>query len=425
MYATFVNSDRNVTDEGADSERDSERDDSESERSEDGEERRAEESHERSGRFVETRHNPEVFKIKQFNQGNQEMAPFYNGVTLEERMAEVRSSIYYIRQNWGKRHQFMEELKHLLQDGDGLEFEEETTRAHCVQLFSSDRDWLTQEKAQPAELNYEAVKLYTSKDGHKKIYRIANYIFRQKGDVSPEIIRCIVFLVELINIDLFNYCLKFPGRSDFQGTVYRGMGVTDEDLDAFKAMREEPINKRNVAVPLGLFASSSSIKVAKKFIRQTLKGSSLHPLMLKIHVISLKQEYVNIYRDRFPGAELTTICAVDIHEISRFPKEKEVLLRGPFMVILNFYEDENMRLLGQPCNVVEAVMLNANRDHISTSHLGDLDARARDIFGAMVSVTRNEYAREYCKKNGLVDDAHEYTKAFEDSITKLNAVLEK
>jgi hypothetical protein len=51
-------------------------------------------------------------------------------------------------------------------------------------------------------------------------------------------IRSVVFLVELINIDLFNYCLKCPERTNFEGIVYRGICVSDEDLSAFKALCE-------------------------------------------------------------------------------------------------------------------------------------------------------------------------------------------
>ena len=180
---------------------------------------------------------------------------------------------------------------------------------------------------------------------------------------------------------------------------------------------------------IGLFSSSSSIKVSKKFINHQLKqaatrGTVVKPLLITVHVIGLKPEYIQHYTRRFPSTVLTTICAVDIHKISRHPSEKEVLLRGPFMLILDMYEDEHIKL-EQPCNVVEVVMLNANRDHISTSFLGDQDTLARDMFAAMVTVTRSEFAKEYCQKKGLKEDEKEYQKILEESREKLQKLLKE
>ena len=123
-----------------------------------------------------------------------------------------------------------------------------------------------------------------------------------------------------------------------------------------------------------MFSGTSDLDQAKVFINEAIEeakeGAPKNPLLLINHVIGLKKEYVDHYTKRFPSTVLTTICAVDIHELSTYPYEMEVLLRGPFMQVLHMYKDEH-ELLGQPCDVVEAVMLNANRDHISTSLLGD------------------------------------------------------
>jgi len=223
---------------------------SDSERNED-EAREEDVGQERSGRFVETRDNPEVLKIKSLNQGDRQLAPFYNGNTLDQRMAEVRKSIYYIRHHWEERGHFLKDLKNLLEKEVGLDFTDETTAQHCSALLTKDRTWLTTEAIKDKNLEFEAVKLYTSKDGHSKIYRLANYIFRTKDDVPTSVIRTIVFLVELINIDLYNYCLSTPSKADFEGIVYRGMGVTEDDLGAFRDLRNQPLSSRNIAVPLG------------------------------------------------------------------------------------------------------------------------------------------------------------------------------
>lgn len=185
------------------------------------------------------------------------------------------------------------------------------------------------------------------------------------------------------------------------------------------------INTITNMLSAGLFASSSDVKVAKKFMRNQLRNSDLHPLLLKIHVISLRPEFVETYKTRFPNAELTTICSVDIHDISRYPREKEVILRGPFMVVMDMYTDELIKIYDKPCTVVESVMLNANRDHISTSHLGEEDALARDMFAAMVAVTRNEFVMKFYRSRGLTEEEQEYSRLLQESTARLSALVEK
>lgn len=216
------------------------------ERDSDAEER--EEDDDRTDRFVETGDKPEVFKSKSLNN----LKPFYNGSVLDDRMAEIRKSIYYIRQNWGEFDSFMTSLKDLLLEGGSIEFNDPRTKEDAEKLLSSRRDWLKAESIQEEELSFEAIKLYTSKEGHSRIYRVGNDIFRhEQSVVSVEMIRSMVFLVELINIDLYNYCLKAPEQCNFEGVVYRGICLTDEDFTAFKKLRAEPISRRNIAVPLG------------------------------------------------------------------------------------------------------------------------------------------------------------------------------
>ena len=202
----------------------------------------------RSNRFVETvTDNPELLKSKSLNK----LKPFYCGVNLDERMADIRASIYYIRQHWDEYPSFLLKLKHLLIDQDGFEIKDKRTRDDLDILLSTKRDWLTNEEAMTRKLGYEAVKVYTSKEGHGHIYRLSNDIFRKATLMSIETIRSMVFLVELINIDLYNYCLKCPEQKNFEDVVYRGICLAEDDLIAFKALREEPLGSRNIAVPLG------------------------------------------------------------------------------------------------------------------------------------------------------------------------------
>lgn len=119
---------------------------------------------------------------------------------------------------------------------------------------------------------------------------------------------------------------------------------------------------------------------------------------------------------------LTTIGAVDIHQLSRHPSEMEVLLRGPYTLILDVFEDEN-EIEGHMCSILEAVMITSNRDHITTSVIGDLDNLARDMYAAMVTVTRSEFAINYYQEKGMKGDELEYRRIYEDSISKLERYM--
>jgi hypothetical protein len=134
-------------------------------------------------------------------------------------------------------------------------------------------------------------------------------------------------------------------------------------------------------------------------------------LLWRIHVVGLEPHLLNSYQSRFPKSVVSTICAVPVSKLSDFPHEREVLLRGPFFQVLNFFEEGTIE--GKPIHVLEVVMLNSNRDHFTTAELGKDDGPARKLFGAIVSLRRNQFCLEYCERHGLHDDAAAYRIQFE------------
>ena len=199
-------------------------------------------------RYIDTEH---FFKSVTLN----DLRPFYNGTTLNERMAEIRKSIYYIRQNWSNFEKLLQNLKEFIEKDEGMEFIEAESKASLGRLLVAKRDWLSDEEVAATEpMTYDAIRVYTSSEGYSKMYKFSNNIFRQADSVEAiQMIRNVTFMVELINIDLFNYCMKNPELQNFEGKVYRSMLVTDADIAAFKSLRNEPLNRRNIAVPLGSF----------------------------------------------------------------------------------------------------------------------------------------------------------------------------
>ena len=131
-------------------------------------------------------------------------------------------------------------------------------------------------------------------------------------------------------------------------------------------------------------------------------------MLMKIHVIGLDEEHLAFYRRKFPGSVVTSICAVDIHKLSYIPDEREVLLRGPFFQVLQLHEGGEL-LSGRPVEVLEMVMLNSNRDHLTSVQMQEeQQATSRRLFGTMATVSRCQSCVRYCRDHGLVEDEAEY-----------------
>ena len=212
----------------------------------------------RDNRFVETDDNPEFLQCSQYKN----LKPYYNGSILDDRNAEMRQSIYYIRQHWDDYTSFIASLKKLFLGDETIVFKDKVTEDDMEKLFVRQRNWLTEEIVRDKHLTFEAIRLYTSKEGYARIYTLCNHVFRDEHClVSREEVQTVVFLIELISIDLYNYCLKYPEKRDFQGTVYRGMVLPEDDFEQFKRLRDAPLKQRNIAVPLGKYMYVSELGV--------------------------------------------------------------------------------------------------------------------------------------------------------------------
>ena len=283
----------------------------------------------RGNRFVQSNAKDEIFLSRNMN----DLKPYYNGEMLTSRMRKIREHIVYIRKNWEKFDSFLENLK-IYMERNGFDFEAELGSGLEAKSFLRKRDW-GDRNTDLQDGSFEVVSLYTDDDVYKSIFRLLSKVFR--SEESPElenIIRNAVFLTELMNIDLFNYCLNCPEKSNFEGTVYRGMGITNEELNDFEKLRTMTAKSRYIAIPLSLMSSTSDLDVAEEFMEENLtREREKQGLLYKIHVINLKKEYLHFYRKRFPSSVVSTICAVDIADLSVFESESEVLLRGAFLQV--------------------------------------------------------------------------------------------
>ena len=349
------------------------------------------------------------------------MRPFYDGDYVSERMGSIRRAIDYIRRHWDQYDHFIELLQRLLKDKmDDFKVNDPELLGHTKALFSGRKEW-REHGSDVGDDRFDAIRVYTSPQGYFSFFSVINSLFRKDDSTqSDKVIRAAVFLVELLNIDLYNYCLKYPHLGNFQGRVYRGVCLSDEDFHKFHALLGRPIDKRYISIPLGLVSSSLDRLQAEHFLSmQSFLASRL--LLMEIHVIGLNLEHLAFYRQKFPGSVVSTICAVDIHQLSYVKDEKEVLLRGPFFQVLQLHEGRVVS--GRRTHVLEAVMLNTNRDHLTSVQLqGEQETVARRLFATMVTVTRCQFCVQYCRQNELPDDAAEYQRLLEEKRQELAAM---
>lgn len=376
----------------------------------------------RSERFVETG-NGQLLKSGNLN----ELNCFYQGDFVHERMAAVRHSIVYIRQNWSKFDQFLYNLKSFMRN-EALKTGKPLTGS-VESIFDRRRNWVdiedTKEVFSSLEEEFNVIHTYTTQEGFKEIFKVSDAIFRKDSSVDyKDIATNAVFLIELINIDLYNFVHKYPQFSKFEGAVYRGMAIPPSAFTVFESLMKQPINKRYVSIPLGLWSASLERNKAIDFVVGETKNNPQNvPLLMIIHVLNLDETYLQFYRDKFQKKSIvSTIYAVPIFKISKYPEEAEVLLRGGFFQAINFYDK---RIGNIDFKILELVMLNSNRDHLSTPTFmtEDENKLARTLFGTMVGVTRNRFIVNYCKGNNMLGDCEEYQKMLNEGEEKLKQLM--
>ncbi|GLZ43792.1 hypothetical protein [Actinokineospora sp. NBRC 105648] len=344
--------------------------------------------------------------------------PFFGGVDVEARMGVIRRQINYIRENWDQYEQFMSDLAQRLRTAVAtLGAEAELAQ----RLLSERRDW-----GKPGEVatDFSALKLYTSDAGYRALFGIVNDSFRRDSFLQDErIARSAVFLIELLTIDLFNYRIANPASDAFEGVVYRGMSVSNDDVDVFLNVMRQPVSQRFVSVPLGMLSSSTAPEVALRLAGTYATASEARTTVLwRIHVLDLGEELLDLYRRNFSTSVVTSICAVPITGVSHFPEENEVLLRGPFFQILDVAWQANKS--GGPDHVVvDAVMLNSNRDHVTNiaNDRGD-DLAMRTLFRVLVTQRRARFAAKFATERGREDDGLAYQRQLDGSLAELRSL---
>jgi hypothetical protein len=345
----------------------------------------------------------------------------YHGGDASVRMDAMRRTIEYIRENWSDYPKFVQ----VLRDHIGSQPYAYSTGKEAQDLIdsilSTRKEWFDRQiHPSTTSDNFNVVHLYTSGFGYDQIFSLLNSALRTDNLTEHHsLLQAIVFLIELLNIDLYNFLFTHPSAA-FQGLVFRGVSLHRDQIQEFKNVAAMPVRDRHWGVPLSMMSASTSAEVALKFAR--IDNRTTHqPFLWRIHVANLDPALLKIYHDRFPRSVVTTLCAVPIHELSKF-KEEEVLLRGPWFQLIRVV-DEVIDGYG-PVLVMDLVMLNTNRDHPSTSELGELQDEARKLFACLVGMGRAAVCKQVAEKYQLVDDAVVYGEMFDEQQKKLSKLLD-
>jgi hypothetical protein len=327
-------------------------------------------------------------------------------------MTKVRKAISNMRSGWDRYPQFRNGLKDFVtrqrepEIVPGREGEWTEGPGLVETLLSSRKEWPERGDGQ-GDVGYSAVRLYTSEYGYKKVFEPMNITFR-KRDLAAEELRAITFLIELLNIDLYRHIHATPAADNFTGTAYRGLRVTSEALARIReTAADQNLKNRYVAIPLSMMSASSTRQAAIKFAERTARNNDPHAVLWDISVYDMAPAYLAAYRQAFPDSIVTSLCAVPISDLSYYRDvENEVLLRGPFFQIVRMYEDS---LKGEKLHVIQAVMLNSNRDHVTAVASNEgADKRMREIFRDMAIASRSARCAEHAERFGLTADADYY-----------------
>lgn len=352
--------------------------------------------------------------------------PFYHGKGVAERLAVVRNSIVYVRIEWTKYELLMEGLRALLMRRLGNTLPADDTGG-LERLLASPREWRDGNIGSLPDDDYSAIRSYTSNSGYK-VFQIVDAILRTNEATDSqqlEELNIAVFLVELMNIDLFNYVSITPHASNFQGVVYRALATSNEQLEAFRVLAARPIPERYWSIPLALISTSKKQDVALRFAEGEIRRQPRSNLFLwRIHVFELETELLRLYRERFPSNVVSTICAVPVAELSQFPEEDEVILRGPLFQLVRMHE-ENINGIGH-AHVMDSMILNINRDHPSTMELGKTEGiRARNLIACLVGVGRAKACKKLAEDFGLFNEVPLYEHILQQELNKLKTMVDE
>ncbi|GLB33333.1 putative protein CC1G_03129 Coprinopsis cinerea okayama7 130 [Lyophyllum shimeji] len=234
-------------------------------------------------------------------------------------------------------------------------------------VLSRSKEWLDRRESSAAEFeDYSVIMLYASSFGYRRVFKLVDTILCTNAGTQEwqETLKSAVFLIELLNVELFNYVSVTEHANNFRGTVFRALAASDQQLQSFQKLAASPVTERYWAILLrSCPPARTRIQQWPMQLKKSLGNRGKQIFLWRIHVVELEPELLEVYRQRFPTSVVSTICAVPIRDLSRVPEEDEIVLRGPFFQLIRMQE-EVLEGVGH-IHTMDSVMLNTNRDHLA------------------------------------------------------------
>ncbi len=206
-------------------------------------------------------------------------------------------------------------------------------------------------------------------------------------------------------------------------------------IEPIKELRLKPIKERYTSIPLGLTSTTQTLKKAIQFALGhvhvgNVSTQNVTPLLFHTPVVNVDPHHLKLYHRFFPNSIVSTICAVHIQSLSMFHDEDEVLFRGAFSQVVHVYNEEFQvpeATKTATMLVVRSVMVNANRDYLSSVDEANNSDDARNMFRFMAEIARDKFAVAYCheKDQGLTDDEKSFAAALHDAKHELDQLVSR
>ena len=348
--------------------------------------------------------------------GSRGEVSFFGGKVSDARMDIVRQSIPLVRAGWAGQTHVPDDVRAFIASLDlrgrpGVTSKEIATPIE--QSFALNRDWDDRLSDASPRTEFPMIRHYTSDLGYSTLFTEINARYRSNAGTSDHRpFLPLTWLIELLNMELFAAARADPARIGDR-VVHRGTVFPGHLLDHYAMFEEREARRENrsISIPLGLHSATGDKSIAQDFIRRNRPedlGQEDFGVIWTIHIVSLAGERLDLYHHHYPRSVVSSICATDISGLSSY-KEAEVLLRGPFFEVLGFRPIDPIE--GLPTYELHAVMLNSNRDHVSTYELGDQDAPARELFGKLIAAEKYAACAAVATSLDKGDLASQYSEA--------------
>lgn len=348
----------------------------------------------------------------------------FAGDDESKRMSLVRNQIFVVRKAWQNTTDYRNLLE-VVRRFVKPETQPKSIRVPIQNLLQGFHDYADMKLARPEKSlpeQYDALELYCSKEGYAYLYRLISETLRL--EVLPEdLLLTAVALVEFLTIDLYNLRLSHfgdPRYSNFQGITYRGMRADSKIIEEYREVANRiDLTKRSFAIPLAPISSSTDDVVMADFAQGDDDNESIQ-MHWKIHIHGIDPDLLQEYSRRYPESVVTSICSMPVGPVSPFG-EKEILLRGVSFQLLRMTSE---KVSGREVHKLEAVMINANRDH--TTELGsneDEKKKQRDTFRRMAMASKYEVCASLASQYSDLE-ADRYGKLQQEMLDELRKIDE-